>query len=146
MPFARTSQPESALHWPMCALRHSSEQEVTCKPLEELQQLSLRTSGKQFSGAVGRCGANTLPVLQEYMHHITHFVIKLGNASENFKKYHIGIADIAITTVDIASHLEMQKHLLDYWYSPTLISHKLCSQVDLILKGIKFLTKTTYST
>lgn len=131
----------------MCALRHSSEQEVTCKPSEGLQQLSLRTSGKEFSGAVGRWGANALPVLQAYMHHITHFVIKLGNASENFKMHHIRIADIVITTVDIASRLAMQKHLLDYWYSPTLItSHKLCPQVDLILKGIKFLMKTTYTT
>lgn len=129
----------------MCALWHPPELEVTCKPLEELLPLSLTTSGKQFSGVVGRWGANALPVLQAYLHHITHFVIKLGIASENFKKYHVQIADIATTTVDIASHLAMQKHLLDY--SPSLItSHKLCPQVDLILKGIKFLMKTTYST
>lgn len=78
------------------------------------------------------------------MHRITH---KLGNASENFKKYHVGIADITVTIVDTASHLAVQNHLSDYWYSSTLItSHKLCPQVDLILKGINFLIKKTYST
>lgn len=98
------------------------------------------------SGAVGRWGVNALPVLQAYMHPITHFVIKLGNASENFKKYHVGIADTAIAIVDTASHLAVQKHLLDYWYSPTLIkNHIPCPQVYLILKGIKFLMKVTYS-
>lgn len=138
---AGASQPEPALH-SLTQVR-SQASTWTRGHLQTIRgNAAAVTNNKQFSGAVGSWRVNAPSVLQACMHCITHFVIKLGNVSENFKKYNVGIADTAITIVDTASYL-----VLDYWYSPTLITRqKLCPQVDLILKGINFLMKKTYST